>query len=156
MNSCAILAVLAFGLGPVTSQQDVSGFDLSGKYYHVKSQAPITYGNYMLGTYQNSVESALNEVDSTFTELEEELDRSLVLDYVEFALLIISYLLLAALACFFKSQCSKTSAIEQRHYSLMPMLKAQADNSQMSILRNLLRAPSTDAPTSPETRFLEI
>ena len=157
MLSYAFMIVLACGLRPLTSQQDVSGFDLSGKYYHVKSQAPITYGGYMLDTYQNSVESALNEVDNTFTELEEELERSIYLDYAEFALLILSYILLATLACFFKSQCSKTSALEQRHYSIIPMLKTHSENSQLGLLRNLLRAPNADSPTtSGDNRFLEI
>ena len=127
---------------------EVKGFDLSGRYYSVKSDTQYQQGGYLLKKYEDVIESALTEVDDEFDNVQSQIESSKFNDVTEFSLISgISFTLLI-LGLMIKSILKRLSKTEMAQLRISDLGSRNKVESLMKILK-------VKEPTQ-EDRFLEL
>ena len=134
-------------------EEDVRGFDLLGTYYHTKNLHQTKSGDYMLANYAKVVEASLNEVDSTFTEMENQIEYSNKLDLLELGMMVTLYITMTGIIFALRSLCAKNNKLERNNMTMMPLIQNQNERANLKTMFAML---NPQAPGADDKRFIEI
>ena len=113
----------------------VPGFDLSGKYYHVKSNQEYSSGNYLMKPYETVVELSLQEVKESFDEVDERLDNSNLMDITEVSGISSIFIFILIIVAVIRSIMKKVSILERTQQRYMEGDSSAKFKSFMKLLK---------------------
>ena len=148
-----LLFLISIQSGFFVCEEDVRRFDLSGTYYHTKNLHQTKSGDYMLYNYAKVVEASLNEVDTTFADMENQIEYSNKLDLLELGMMVTLYITIAGIIFFIRSLCAKNNKLERNNMTMMPLIQSQNERAN---LKTMLAMMNSQAPGADDKMFIEI
>ena len=105
----------------------------------------------MLYNYAKVVEASLNEVDTTFADMENQIEYSNKLDLLELGMMVTLYITIAGIIFVIRSLCAKNNKLERNNMTMMPLIQSQNERANLKTMIMNSQAPGAD-----DKRFIEI
>ena len=106
----------------------------------------------MLANYAKVVEASLNEMDSTFADMEDRMEYSSKVNLIELGMLITLYITIAGIIFGLRSLCVKNNKLERNNMTMMPLIQSQNERAN---LKTMLVMMNSQSPVADDKRFIE-